>query len=414
MIFSLVLSLWIAAHAEVRPTTPAACGPMTTWDYTMGMCMPRAMAGMPMKMLMLNGNGFLAQTVTGGPRGTNALMAPHMLMVDLGTTLGSRHYLNLDLMGTFELWTLPKDGAPELTQIGERNAHGTAYRDAQHPHSSPIMGLTLSDTISYGEDPDHFKIWFSPRGQSTDGPIAFMHRPTGMMIPDAPLGHHVGQDVGHISSTVVGAQARRRQTTLQASSFHGREPEPWRVDLPLGRLDSYAARAIQEFGRRAYATASVAYVAAPEEHDPDLDHVWRYSASLYYEHPFAPDWIFRHTLIYGLTNFYDHAPALNSFGEEFWLKHRRANFWGRFEALERTPDELEIAEVARPHRGRYLFALTLGYTHDVWSRDDLVCSIGGGVTETFLPHAYQSAYGEAAPWSARVFLQLSGMKMWHL
>src|SRR5262249_45983389 len=154
-----------------------------------------------------------------------------------------------DYMGTFERWTFPDRGYPELLQIGETDENGVPFIDAQHPHSSPIMGLTLSDTIRLetSREKDYLKFFFAPRGESTDGPIAFMHRPSGMANPDAPLGHHVGQDVGHISSTVIGASLKLGETRIEASTFNGTEPEPDKVDLPLGPPNSYAVRLIEEF-----------------------------------------------------------------------------------------------------------------------------------------------------------------------
>ena len=402
-----VLNLHFAKAAKIRATGPADCGDMTTWDYVMGMCMPRAAADMPMRMLMLNGNGFATQVHTARPRGTNALAGPNMFMIDLGQTVGDRHYLNLDVMTTLELWTLPKDGYPELLQIGEHNAHGTPFVDAQHPHSSPLMGLTLSDTISYGRGQDHLKLSLSPRGQATEGPLAFMHRPTGLVNPDAPLGHHVGQDVAHISSTVVAASVRRDRTTLQASAFHGREPEPTRVDLPLGPLDSFAARVIHELGPRIVVSTSAAHVHAPE-HGADLR---RYSASLTTEHPLDGGWTLHHALIWGLVNFLDHAPALNAFGDEFWLDRGGLALWGRVEALERTPAQLNIV-ASDLNRGRYVFAVTLGLGRDVWTSTGVALSLGASVTQDLLPAAYRPAYG-GDPFTAKVFARLTGMRMWH-
>ena len=144
----------------------------------MGMCMPSAMAGMPMQMFMIHGNSFFMQTVEEKPRGRDAFSVPHMLMIDAGTSVGEQHYINLDFMGTLERWTFPTNGTPELFQIGESQADGTPFLDAQHPHSSPIMGLTLSDRISLSGK-NQAMIWGAPRGESGDGPIAFMHGGVG-------------------------------------------------------------------------------------------------------------------------------------------------------------------------------------------------------------------------------------------
>jgi len=230
-----------ASHQQgkAHPMGPGDCGDMEVWDYSMGMCMPLPMKDMPMRMAMFHGNTFFTQSWAERPRGKDAFSVPNMFMLDVGTSVGDRHYLNLDFMGTVERWTFPESGYPELLQTGEEREDGTPFIDAQHPHSSPIMGLTLSDTISLGHRKDHLKFWFSPRGQSTDGPIAFMHRSTGMVNPDAPLGHHIGQDAGHITSTVFGGAIRLSDTTLEASAFHGEEPKPTKVDLPMGKPDSY-------------------------------------------------------------------------------------------------------------------------------------------------------------------------------
>lgn len=401
----LVLMLTSVTHAShVRPTSAAECSEMTTWDYVMGMCMPRAMPGMPMRMVMVNVNAFVAQVHTSRPRGTNALAAPNMFMVDTGRSVGERQYFNLDFMGTLERWTLPKDGYPELLQIGEHNAHGTPFVDSQHPHSSPIMGLTLSDTISYGRDQDHVKLFAAPRGQATEGPVAFMHRPTGMVNPDAPLGHHVGQDVAHIASTVVGAGVRRGSTIVQLSGFHGAEPEPTKVDLPLGPIDSAALRLIHEVNPKVVVMGSAASVLAH-------DHVYRYSASAYSEHALSRGWILRNTAVWGLVNFLDHAPSLNSFGDEFWFDRGNDAWWGRIEALERTPAQLNVAADA-PDRGRYVVQITLGYARDAWQSDGVALSFGAAVTQDLLPAAYRTAYGEY-PFGAKVFARLTGMRMWH-
>ena len=202
---------------------PKDCTEMEVWDVGMGMCMPLPMADMPMSMVMVHGNAFGAYVTESGPRGRDALVSPNMIMLDVGKTYGDLHYINLDVMVTTEKWTFPENGYPELLQIGEEKANGDPYLDAQHPHSSPIMGLTLSDTIKLGPgEKDHLKVFFAPRGGATDGPVAFMHRPTGMMNPDAPLGYHIGQDVGHITSTVIGGSFKKRKIRFEASAFHGR------------------------------------------------------------------------------------------------------------------------------------------------------------------------------------------------
>ncbi len=401
---------------------PSDCDEMEIWDPVSAMCLPYPM-GMPMTHLMLHGNIFGVGVTQQGPRGHDDVVTTQMLMGNLGTTVSERHFLNVGLMLTGEKWLLSSHGYPLLLQTGEENAQGVPFVDFQHPHSTPIMGLTFSDTIRIGsdEDKDYLKFFFSPRGQSTDGPITFMHRPTGAIQPDAPLGHHLGQDVGHITSTVIGGTIRLGDNQLELSAFNGEEPKPTKVDLPIGSINSGAIRLIHYFDDDLFAMASVAYVSSPhgtEPHlthtwDDDIDKVWRYSASGYWKQAVAKEWDLYHTLIYGSVSTFGVDTARHSFSYEFLLRHSRSNFFGRFELLQRLPAELFIPTVADQLNPRWVAALTVGYSHVLFDFGAAKLNLGASVTKDFLPSAYTPSYG-GNPWTAKAFLELSGMEMWAL
>jgi hypothetical protein len=384
---------------------------METLDVAMNMPMPLAMEHMPMTMLMLHGNVFLSGVAEEGvPRGRGAVFSTNMFMADLGTTLDDTQYLNLDVMATAELWTVPSNGYPELLQIGENQSSGQPFLDAQHPHSSPLMGLTLSDTIRLADDKSNLKLFVAPRGESTDGPIAFMHRVTGMVDPNAPLGHHVGQDVGHISSSVLGASLKLGGFHIEASTFNGTEPEPTQVDLPLGTLNSFAFRAIEEFSPELMMMASYAYVAGPEPTDPTILSVGRYSASVYLNLPLDNHWWFHDSLIYGLITNLDHSPQLSSVCEEFLFNTDDLKLYGRVEALQRTPNELQIGGLPNPDQGRWVSAITLGLSHSLVKWDGWDLSFGAQVTNDQLPPEYQTAYA-GNPFTYQFYFQWGGMQM---
>jgi hypothetical protein len=335
-----------------------------------------------------------------------------MIMGDFGTSVGDHHYFNIDLMATGERWTVPSSGYPLLLQIWEQNQAGVSFIDAQHPHSSPIMGLTLSDTISLSHHKDHIKLFFSPRGEATDGPVAFMHRATGIINPDAPLGHHIGQDVGHISSTVIGASLKLSETRFEASTYNGTEPQPDDIDLPLGVPNSFSLRVIREFSTQWIAMASFARVNSPELDAPDIAFENRYSGSVYTILPISPEWTFNNSLIYGLVTRYDHADYLSSFTEEFLLRGERPRIWGRIEVLQRTAAELLIPRVINQNEGKWVAAFSLGYTHKIASADGIEFGFGGSFTQNLLLSIFSSTYG-GNPYSGKIFLQISGMEMWN-
>ena len=122
------------------------------------------------------------------------------------------------------------------------------------------------------------------------------------------------------------------------------------------------------------------------------------------------EWIFYNTLIYGLINGLDSASALNSFTEEFLFKRETHSYWGRLEVLQRTPAELQIQGLSNSNDGRWVAALSLGYTRQIKSWDGFELGLGGSVTKDFLAGEFQAAYS-GNPLTAKVFLQLGAMKM---
>jgi hypothetical protein len=391
--------------------SPDRCDPDAGYyGFGMSMCLVRpSQRGRGYFMVM--GSAFLADVNTGGARGRSEISGPNWLMLDGAIDLASWNRLELDAMLTAELWTTPSRGYPELLQIGESDSQGRPFIDAQHPHSSPLMGLALSDVISFSRERTRLlRIWFAPRGESTDGPIAFMHRPTGAVNPDAPLGHHIGQDAGHVTSTVIGAALVLGGTTIETSAFHGREPEPTQVDLPIGTPDSVGARLSQRLGPHFLAAGSFAYVNNPEG-EPGSPHELRFSVSAYTVHDLPRAWRVHSTAVWGAVTDYDHTPLLQSILGEVLFSDGDNSPWSRLEVLQRTASELGIASLV-PDEARWCGALTLGYTRKVVDIGPIDFSLGGSATVTFLPSDFVPAYGSSAVLSGKLFIQARGMKMW--
>ena len=389
------------------------CGEMGVWDVSMVMCMPLASPEMPMSMFMVHGNLYGNRVWQSGPRGRSDFYSTNMIMLDGGRSFLGTHYLNLDVMLTSELWTVPAQGYPLLLQIGEVDRLGRPFRDAQHPHSSPLMGVTLSDTIRLGESRDLIKIFFAPRGEVTDGPLAFMHRLTGIVNPNAPLGHHIGQDVGHISSTVIGASLKQSGHRFEFSIFSGVEPKPTQVDLPLNRPDSFAFRYVREFSPQLMAMTSFARLGSKHEGTQEGLSQHRYSLSFYQEVELNQVWKLYHTFIYGGISHLDGTPFLSSFLDEILVKNQVHRFWGRLEILQRTPAQLQLLDQFDSPRRQWVTALTLGYSRRMLEWQGVELMIGGLITQNFIPQNFNPAY-QSHPWSGQVFLQLGGMQMWNL
>jgi len=402
------------AASEASAPIVHRCQPNEAWDNAMSMCMPSAGSSAKWHIsAQLNVFGVLSALP--GPRGVTQFAAPNMFMLDVGRSLGQRHFANLDLMGATELWTYPQRGYPELLQIGEEHSDGEPFIDAQHPHTSPIMGLTLSDTVTLGSS-ETLKLFFAPRGESTDGPIPFMHRDSARYDPDAPLGHHVGQDVGHISSTVIGAQLVLGRVTLEASAFNGTEPNPTVVSLPLAPINSEALRISYAFVPAHSVMASVANAQQQDPQYPGTTSATRLSASLYDHFVIAGRYSLDHAFIAGSIARHPSYPTLNSLLDEAVLQRGPSALWGRIEVLQRLRSELEIPPVPSTPVGtadkRWVSAFTLGYTH--WSPlyRELQIGFGGSLTLDLIPSDWAAAYGSRTPLTVRLIVQLRGSGRW--
>lgn len=388
---------------------PNECPPGEVWDDSMSMCMP---GSAPNKVnTMFHYNQFLVYTNGSGPRGRDAFSAPNMWMLMVNKKISDRHELGLTWMGTTDKWTTPSRGTPQLLQTGEANQNGVPYLDGQHPHSSPIMGLTFSDILTLGDKGQHkLTFFFAPRGEATAGPDAFMHRESAVGNPDAPLGHHT-QDVFHISSTVIGTKLQiNNKTTLEASTFSGVEPSPAEVDLDMHNPDSYAFRVNHNLSDEWSIGGSYAKVKALDRGigPQEIENEKFYSSWINTSHIIRSGKLNTSTIWAQVKN-RDEDLTLNSYLEEVVYQLGKNNFFGRVEVLQRTPEQLEILVTDGSTGAKWVKALTLGYERNIFKRSDRDVYLGVAGTKDYLPNQFQDAYG-GNPISAKVFLRITGRK----
>ncbi|MGQ0586219.1 MAG: hypothetical protein ACT4PK_03340, partial [Gammaproteobacteria bacterium] len=106
----------------------------------------------------------------------------------------------------------------------------------------------------------------------------FMHRASGVAIPEAPLTHH-WLDSTHITFGVVTLGATRGGAKLEASVFNGREPDQHRWNIETDTLDSWSVRASWNPTPAWSLQASHGRLKEPEQLEPDED-VTRTTASV--------------------------------------------------------------------------------------------------------------------------------------
>ena len=332
----------------------------------------------------------------GGPRGATKDFSESMFMAmgerPLGEgTFGLRAMLSLDpAMG--------KDGYPLLLQTGETADGVNPLIDRQHPHDF-FMELSSSYSHPLGADSSLFLYGGLP-GEPALGPPSFMERPSSVDNPEAPLSHH-WLDSTHVTYGVATLGYVRGGFKLEASAFHGREPDPFRWNIESGRLDSSSLRMSWNPTPRWSMQVSRGSLHSPEELDSAVNQ-HRTTASIMRETPFGAGNYWATTLAWGQD---DNRPGhkLDAGLAETELVFGGLNtLFFRGERLQ----EDELFGGSSPLHGNVYIVVkrTAGYVHDWRLSQHWRFGIGGLFSMYHLPDAVQSAYG--GPRSYMLFARL--------
>jgi hypothetical protein len=332
----------------------------------------------------------------GGPRGETEDFSESMFMAmaqrSLGEgTLGLRSMLSLDpLMG--------KHGYPLLLQSGE-TADGVHHLvDRQHPHDL-FMELSASYSHPLGAERSGF-VYAGLPGEPALGPPTFMHRASGMDDPEAPISHH-WLDSTHVTFGVLTAGYVDGGLKLEASAFHGREPDQFRWNIESGHLDSASLRLTWNPDADWSLQASRGYIHSPEQLDPAVNQR-RNTASALYDVTWDSGWRLAATLAWGQD---DNRPGDKL---DAWLAESEFMLDGRhtfFLRAERVQED-ELFAPPSPLAGRVFGVgrVSLGYIRDWRLAEHLRVGLGGLVSLYRIPVPADAAYGD--PHSYMLFARL--------
>src|SRR5262249_31185105 len=158
------------------------------------------------------------------------------------------------------------NGYPLLFATGETADGRTHLIDRQHPHD---LFMELATTYSYELSKNSsVYVYAGLPGEPALGPSTFMHRPSGMDIPMAPITDH-WVDSTHITFGVLTAGVVLNTWKIEASVFRGREPDQYRYDIEAPKLDSYSARVSWNPIRELSLQVSWGHLTSPEQLEPD-------------------------------------------------------------------------------------------------------------------------------------------------
>jgi hypothetical protein len=188
-------------------------------------------------MLMGHGNAFLQYLHESGERGSSQTGSINWVMGMASRSAGSGH-LMLRGMTSVEPWTIRGCGYPNLLASGEV-CKGAAIHDRQHPHDL-FMELAAAYDRPFARGV-RIQLYAAPVGEPALGPVAFMHRLSGMPNPLAPITHH-WFDATHIAYGLVTGGLDGGRWKVEASLFNGREPDEKRTNFDFAALDSWSGR----------------------------------------------------------------------------------------------------------------------------------------------------------------------------
>ncbi|MBC3784512.1 hypothetical protein [Spirosoma utsteinense] len=341
----------------------------------------------------------------GGRGRDRQLGAPNWVMGMAQRKVGQRGLFQVRAMLSLDPLTVSNGGYPLLFQTGE-TYKGQPLIDRQHPHDL-VSELSVSYAHAFSKDIDVYAYVGYP-GEPAVGPPAFMHRISSFNNPDAPLSHH-WQDATHILFGVATAGFRYKWIKVEGSTFKGREPDENRYDFDQPRFDSYAYRVSVNPSPSLAVQFSQGFLTSPEESHPEED-VIRTTASVLHSKGLGREGRYVTSALVWGQNSHDGINE-NGFLAESSLQLDRVAFYGRYENVGKSPEELSLPFFdgipgLDSHKPLTINNLTLGMNYRIAQQygSDLV--LGAQVTGAAMDRLLQPIYGKT-PVSGQVYLRLS-------
>ncbi|HTL10063.1 MAG TPA: hypothetical protein VL307_17435 [Chitinophagaceae bacterium] len=353
-------------------------------------------------MFMLHGNLFLRynkQDVGNkGSRGSEKWDAPDWLMFMGQRAVGKRGLFHFSSMLSLDALT-GSNGYPLLFQSGEAYK-GQPIVDRQHPHDL-FAELSVSYAHALSANTDVF-VYVGYPGEPALGPVAFMHRPSALNNPDAPLSHH-WSDATHISFGVATLGIRYKNLKLETSSFTGREPDDQRYNFDKPRFDSRSARLSFNPSAHWALQASYGFIKSPEQLHPDED-VHRTTASASYSTTTSGGYLVNSTVLWGMNKTAQHSAEHAALAELAVAKKRLA-LYTRYEWVQKSAEELNLDEAVYGHDNIYpVNAFTLGFNYDLLHIGKTRLAAGSQGSLYLSPSTLYPSYGKR-PMALEIFIR---------
>ena len=351
--------------------------------------------------LMLHGWLFVQYDVQQGPRGSDQFGSLNWGMLMAGRPLGKGR-VTLRTMLSLDPATVTNRGYPLLLQNGE-TYKGHPIVDRQHPHDF-FMELAAEYARPISRDVA-VSLYAGPSGEPALGPPAYMHRPSTMDDPAAPLGHH-WQDATHTSYGVITGGIFTRHARLEGSAFNGHETDEERLGFDPLRLGSWSGRLTVNPGAHWSLAASYGYLKDHAAHHGGAPvSLHRVAASAIYSTRLGPGRHVSAALLYG-SNAHQAAPTTRSLIAEVEAVLGLNTVTLRAETVEKTSDDLDLVPAFATGTVFRVAEASLGYIRDLGRARGVTLGLGARGTINFVPADLEPAYGSRTPAGAFVFVRL--------
>lgn len=334
-----------------------------------------------------------------GSHGDEMVDAPNWLMFMGQRQVGEKGLFRFGTMFSLDAVITGQKGYPLLFQSGE-SAHGIPLVDRQHPHDL-FSELSVAYSYELSKKSDVFAYIGYP-GEPALGPVAFMHRASGIDNPDAPISHH-WIDATHITYGVATLGVRAGEFKLEGSSFTGREPNENRYNLDKPKFDSWSGRFSFNPSKNWALEISHAYIKSPEALHAD-ENVNRTVASAEYALQLKNNHSFNATAIWGMNK------QKNEDGENAALLEasyhlKKIAFYGKYEYVQKSTEELNLDETSYGNNLFNVNAYTIGLNYDILHVNKTIIAIGSHFTLYNEDKKLNSLYGKN-PTAVEVYLRI--------
>ncbi|HEV8363868.1 MAG TPA: hypothetical protein VGQ52_10150 [Gemmatimonadaceae bacterium] len=370
---------------------------------------------------MLHGFVFGQYDHQSGPRGDDQWGSLNWGMLMVSRELGGGHFQARTML-SLDPFTVTKRGYPLLAQTGE-TFDGQPLHDRQHPHDfwmelGAIYERPISSKLA-------LSLYAAPSGEPALGPVAFMHRPSAMDDPVAPLGHH-WQDATHISFGVLTLGLFTSRWKVEGSIFNGREPNEERWDFDRLKLDSYSGRLTVNPDSQWSFALGYGFLKSPESLEPD-ESLHRTTASILHGRRLGADGQWATSVVWGANADGRQRVTHALLVETEAILDRQNTLFARADRTEKSAGELVLLSGPGGVASDRLFkvsAFSLGYIRELARPGPTTLGLGIRGTLNVLPQALEPYYGSRTPTGLVVFLRLRpvhnramhampGMKMEH-